>query len=696
MNFNVKIHPNGGTLTGSNMILAEDGYFILPNPPQREGYNFIRWSKDILDTMPFSADQMPINEDIVLYAQWEPIVYTVIFLDIEGNNQDVFYIRHGDSVESVVEPYVDGYIFDGWYKEEEFKNKYVLSMPIESDLTLYPKFNVKTFSIWYDTGDGGPTIPTQYVVHDECPEIIEAPSWYGHVFVNWYKDYLYKIEYDFSEPITEDTTIYAKYDELKILVTYEDDEGEEVYPEKEYAYGIKLNPPTKPEKEGKSFSHWELNGERFDFDTQIENDILLVAIFTDIVYTVTFEGNGVELKEKEQKVVHGELVNMPEEPEKEGSTFVCWSTTAALDDVFNFSTEVTSDLTLYAKWKEDTYTVTFVVDGEAYDIRTVNWADAVSNTVSTPTKENYSFTGWYDSDDNLFNFSTPIKEDTYIYAQFSRQETSVYFNTNGGTYIEAIVVNLGESVPEPEPPTRIGYEFVGWYSNASFTNEYDFDELIYYPKIIYAKWEICKYLVTINYNDNDDFSEEFEIEYNKTVTKPEIAPMLDGHSFAGWVDITGAPYDFSKPVITDVIIEAKFTEYSKTLETDFLGMLNSEKYYKADIVGQAITIFVDSYVEDNTIDGFTVEDMAAIYIWAEGMLGHFTGDKWYRFYYANGILTYEEKAVMYNIPMTQFQLLCATAAVKGMSGPTPETLRALGNYLNEYLQDIGKGNMEPI
>lgn len=695
MNYKVTFHSNGGKLTDDSSLIAEDGYFSLPSDPEKEGHEFIGWYKDILGSSKFDITlDTPLDKDITLYAQYEPNTYIVTFLDADYNVYDTEYVTHGNTISGLKSPVKEGHDFVSWYTDYTFTEKFTLSNPVKKDMELYPKFTPIKLNVWFDVGDAS-TIPTQVVSYGETAIEPDRPSYYGHNFGGWYKDYLYKEEYDFSTPITEDTTVYVKFIGLTVNVRYVDeDETVTLYPSKDIPYGSTISKPKDPTKEGKTFSYWECNGIKYVFGQPVETDITLIAKYEDIFYTISFTSNGGILSEYTQKVVHGDLAEPPEEAVKDGNIFVCWCTTKSLTDSYDFSTPVTKNIILYAKWKPVTYNVIYIVDGEEYYKRVVNHGSTVINTAPIPNKKGYVFSGWYDNSDNLFVFSNIILEDTYIYAKFSQQKTYVFFESNKGTFIMPTEVYVGESCPQPEDPEREGYEFAGWYKDKEFTKEYDFSTLLTDAIMIYAKWQIITYSVTINYYDNDDNVDELEIDYGNKVERPDN-PKKDGFAFIRWVDVEGNEYKFDTPITKDTIIEAQYREYVSDCDTDFLAMINSGKSYKADDINEAINNFVESDVADNTLDGFTTKDITAIYDWASSMTGYFTGSTYYTFEYAEGVLHFFIKPATYALNFTARQIEVLVACFMGGIKITGTEKKELATYINTYYTGIKRGYVSP-
>ena len=114
-----------------------------------------------------------------------------------------------------------------------------------------------------------------------------------------------------------------------------------------------------PTKAGHEFDYWsDESGVKFDFEkTPITSDITLKAVWKEeqkmtlgSSHVVTFDSNGGSAVEP-QIVGHGEKATEPETPTREGYDFVGWFKKDGKE--FDFDTEITSDITLIAKWKEN-------------------------------------------------------------------------------------------------------------------------------------------------------------------------------------------------------------------------------------------------------------------------------------------------------------------------------------------------------
>ena len=246
---------------------------------------------------------------------------------------------------------------------------------------------------------------------------------------------------------------------------------------------------------GKEFANkWEIVGWEntyavgstwaFDEDTTIKPVWKAISVTPPVTtYTVTFDANGHGTAPAAQTVADGNTATEPTAPTASGWTFGGWYTEAACTNKFDFNTAITGDITLYAKWTEDsvtppvtTYTVTFKDGDSTLSTQTVNDGEKATKPAD-PTKDGYTFDGWYaDSTFNAaFDFNMAITADTTVYAKFTKDGTdpvpvtkyTITYNLNGGTLdgktgIIKVQAEEGSTITIPAAPTREGYKFTYW------------------------------------------------------------------------------------------------------------------------------------------------------------------------------------------------------------------------------------------
>jgi len=258
-------------------------------------------------------------------------------------------------------------------------------------------------------------------------------------------------------------------------------------------------------REGYEFLGWYLNGQKYDFNTPVTRTITLIAKWkkinndkpiVDNKHTVYFDSNGGTYV-KSQTIFDGNYANRPGDPTKNCYQFGGWYTDKNFNYKYDFNTPVTKDITLYAKWINDgscnQYTVSFNTNGAGYIESQRHKKGEYAYEPSTPAKSCYDFGGWYadSSLNNRYYFNTPITKDITLYAKWinngsCNRKYTVYFDSNGGTYIGSKTVKEGNAVSRPSNPTRNGYTFIGWYYNGS---KFNFSTKIYRDYTLTARWE---------------------------------------------------------------------------------------------------------------------------------------------------------------------------------------------------------------
>ena len=194
-----------------------------------------------------------------------------------------------------------------------------------------------------------------------------------------------------------------------------------------------------------------------------------------------------------QKVRSGDTLKKPADPTRDGYVFDGWYTTGSCTTPFDFKVPITSNKTVYAKWRYPaTYTVTFNANGGTCSQTTasVEEGKAVSKPAN-PTRAGHTFKGWY-SDKGLtkaYDFNASVKGNITLYAKWAPNGYTVTFNSNGGTSVKAQSVTYGAKASRPADPAKSGFYFKGWYADKGLTRAFDFSSAVKGNLTLYAKWE---------------------------------------------------------------------------------------------------------------------------------------------------------------------------------------------------------------
>ena len=112
-----------------------------PADPSAEGYKFNGWYKDMTCQTKWNFDD-PVTGDMTLYAEWDVQQYRVTF-DMMGHGlgPNSQMVNYGDQVAEPAAISIEGYTFEGWFKDISFENKWDFDADfVKSDTTLYAKY----------------------------------------------------------------------------------------------------------------------------------------------------------------------------------------------------------------------------------------------------------------------------------------------------------------------------------------------------------------------------------------------------------------------------------------------------------------------------------------------------------------------------------------------------------------------------
>ena len=108
--------------------------------------------------------------------------------------------------------------------------------------------------------------------------------------------------------------------------------------------------------------------------------------------------------------------------------------------------------------------------------------------VPEPTKENYTFAGWYNGNEK-FDFTTVPTGDVTLTAKWTAKDYEVRFITEHGKTPTSQNVPYNKTATNPGELTAEGYTFIGWYTDHTCTTEFKFSTPITGDTKVYAKWE---------------------------------------------------------------------------------------------------------------------------------------------------------------------------------------------------------------
>lgn len=209
--------------------------------------------------------------------------------------------------------------------------------------------------VTFKDADGGNFDSVSLPKGDQVNEPSSNPEKDGHSFSFWsLDDGEAAVPYDFNEEVLSDLVLYPHFEVNSYTVSF-NNTGETTVPDQSVDHGSRATEPEDdPVKTGYTFLFWGveleseegMNYETFDFETLIEDDLELFAVWELNSYEITFDSNGGS-SVPSQMVEHGGFIEVPEEPTRSGFTFTGWTVEGS---AVNFEWPVTGPMTLVAGW----------------------------------------------------------------------------------------------------------------------------------------------------------------------------------------------------------------------------------------------------------------------------------------------------------------------------------------------------------
>ena len=308
---------------------------------------------------------------------------------------------------------------------------------------------------------------------------------------------------------------------------------------------------TRPDGNNDTYFYWlGDDGNSYIPGDVVSSDVItLTAKWEPLKYSVTLEPNGGVINNNSiTEYVYGEGVVLPNASDmtKKGYTFGGWYLNSDFSGspVTNIDAADRGNMTYYAKWNVNQYTISFDTDGGSnVPSITQDYGSAVVKPLD-PTKEGYTFEGWEPEIPDTIPSS-----DLNIKAKWSVNKYTITFDSDGGSVVPPITLDYGSVVIAPISPTKVGYSFVGWDNPIPST-------MPAYNMLIKALWKINKYTITFDTNGGSNV-DSITQDYGSTIVKP-LDPTRSGYTFVGW--------DLSIPNTMpayDMTIKAKWLDSEK-------------------------------------------------------------------------------------------------------------------------------------
>ena len=549
------------------------------------------------------------NEYILnVYADWTVLNYK-IFYDADGGNLNDDAEKEyafGATINDVADPEMDGNVFSGWvYTNHDFAEHEAVT--VTPGTTTMPAYNIDAkatwtpeeyvFTYWYKPGGPSDTDYVKFgedqtVTFGEDVEFADVPVLAGY-YVTW--DPVLIID-EFGCPDLgengEEIKFYAQYEPAPLNIYYIDGnfaEGEEFEIVSDLYIGDVIEdvglPGDPDDKQGYVFDGWKfydsIDRENETFGNEYTEaempgyDLYAEAQWRANVYTVIYEEEGGDAI-ADDVLTYGTDTVPVRTTAKTGYGFDKWYIDTQFDTPYTATwdfilahaalkpgTDNEYELTVYANWIAGQHTITYdanqgtLADGTVNPV-TVAFEAVIDSEPDDPSRTGYTFAGWtYTYKDNGVDTEYPVTigtitmpdNDLVATAQWTPNEYTITYATNGGSEVAPSVLTYPDSVIPTVVSEKDGYTFGGWFiDDTTFANAYatTWDFIIanseqvsggnenQYALTVYAKWTANEY--TINYITDGSAVAADTLTYGEdnVPAKEDKVTVKEGYVFDDW------------------------------------------------------------------------------------------------------------------------------------------------------------------
>ena len=356
-------------------------------------------------------------------------------------------------------------------------------------------------------------------------------------------------------------------------ITFDTDGGNKIS-NKEFYGDIKVTSDDIPSatKIGHTFNKWELSSWEIDITTgKYKANVTLKANYTAKSYNLTYELNGGSCSELPYSYCFGELTKLPE-PLRKGYSFEGWSF-GKNEKFFILPDNTVGDKKLYANWIANSYTITYNANGGIIDDTTQTVVYDSNFTAKTPSRDAYTFAGWYDGDVLITSGIWTIANDITLTARWTKNDFKINYNLNGGINDgnNPSGFNVSDTDIIINNPTKTGYTFIGWSGTGLTDNTKNlviaagtWGDLSFT-----ANWQANNYTITYDYNDGATAKTTqnvtFDSSYKLTV------PTRNGYKFGGWFCGNEKIADGTYKTPSNINLKATWEIITYTIDYDLNG-----------------------------------------------------------------------------------------------------------------------------
>ena len=530
-----------------------------------------------------------------LYVKVIPISYTIT-INANGGEAVAPQTIAFNSNYTLPTPEKEGYDFAG-YTIDGVAFPQTGTYTKNSNVTVTANWAIKTFEVKFINVGTTPNeqLGNTLTVNYNGKVTMIAYSVAGYELLNGkaYKDAGLTTEFNFAtETIKANTEIYVKVIAKTFNITVNQATGVNTTAVYGGTYTI-----TTPEREGFDFVKFTYNGVDFaatgtyNYTTDIAITAVWEAIEGYYNRDVYFYDGASEYEIYRRDVVIGDIVRIDSlpNPVKAGYEFNGWYLDSELQNKATANITIADDLSLYAKFTANVYTITIEVNG-GVAIDPISATYGAIYNLPTPEKEGYDFTGF------TYQGAPFVKGDVYSYANditlvatWEIKTFDVKFiNVDGNVQIgDTLTIEYNQKVSGLPTISTVGSEILNGkaYTNEELTTEFDFNTQIQANTTLYIKIIKSVYTITVD-TDGGSTVENVNITYNEIYTL--ATPTKNGFKFVRYIVdgtettfATSGTYEFTNGIKVIAVWEELIVEVGENdISDDYNLFAVDNKYFK--------------------------------------------------------------------------------------------------------------------
>ncbi|MDR0385467.1 MAG: InlB B-repeat-containing protein [Prevotellaceae bacterium] len=561
----------------------------------RPGYDFEGWFTAISGGTQYEQETVyTVPGNTSLYERWTARAYNIHFdLNYEGNTAiDGIHVTYGDAVGTLPAITRTGYTFDGWFTEAGGNGERYTPATVfkkTEDISLYAKWEIIEYTITFDS-QGGSSVNGYKVKYNSSVGNLPVPDRTGYAFGGWYTGengsgikYADNAIYETAG----NTALNAAWTANAYTIDF-DTQGGNPVSSLQISYNAAAGELPAPTRTGYTFGGWftEADGKGTGYGSETVyktvGNTTLYAKWTVKSYTLSFDAQG-GAPVPALPANYNDVLSLSA-PVRAGYTFKGWNTLKDGSGVAyteNVNYTIDDNITLYAQWEADSYTLSFDTQGgNPVNSQQISYG-AVTDALPAVTRAGYTFGGWFTEADGNGTEYTPATVyktagNTTLYAKWTVRNYTLGFDAQGGAPVPALPANYND-VLSLSVPVRAGYTFKGWNtlkdgSGVAYTGSinYTADSDI----TLFAQWEADSYTLNFDTQGGNSVNSQ-QVSYD-AATGALPAVTRAGYTFGGWfTGIGGDGFEYTPATVYktagNTTLYAKWTVKSYTIDFDAQG-----------------------------------------------------------------------------------------------------------------------------